>query len=93
MYYIYIVMNPSRTTIYIGVTNNLRARLAEHYLNRGSKNHFASRYYCYELVHFESFQYIQDAINREKQLKGWRRSKKLDLIHLNNPALQKITHP
>ena len=93
MFYTYIVMNPRRTTIYIGVTNNLRVRLAEHYMDRGSKNHFASRYYCYELVHFESFTYILDAINREKQLKGWRRSKKIDLIQLNNPAMKKLVPP
>ena len=85
LYFIYIVTNPERTVLYIGVTNNLDLRLAEHYFNRGSSESFAGKFYCYNLIYFEEFQYINDAIAREKELKAWRRSKKEALIKKKNP--------
>ena len=84
-FYIYIVTNPERTVLYTGVTNNLAQRLIEHYSNRGQPNTFAGKYYCYNLIYYESFQYINEAIAREKEIKGWRRQKKLDLIKTMNP--------
>ena len=84
-YYIYIVTNPQRTVLYIGVTNDLAIRLMEHYSNRGQFKTFAGRYYCYNLIYYETFQYINNAIAREKEIKGWRRQKKLDLIKKMNP--------
>jgi putative endonuclease len=79
-YYIYIVTNPERTVFYTGVTNDLVLRIVEHWMNRGKSETFAGKYYCYNLLYYEEFRYINDAIAREKEIKGWRRQKKLDLI-------------
>jgi putative endonuclease len=84
-YYTYIVTNPERTVLYIGVTNNLCQRLAEHWSERGNPKTFAGKYYCYNLVYFEYSRYIINAIAREKEIKGWRRQKKLDLVKTKNP--------
>ena len=84
-YYIYIVTNPQSTVLYTGVTNSLRMRLIEHWINRGKEKTFAGKYFCYNLVYYEEFLYINDAIYREKEIKGWRRQKKLDLIKSMNP--------
>jgi len=84
-YYIYIVTNPERTVLYTGVTNNLSQRLIEHWMNRGNPKTFAGKYYCYSRVYFEEFPYMYNAIAREKEIKGWRRDKKLKLIEIKNP--------
>jgi putative endonuclease len=86
LYYVYIVTNPQRTVLYTGVTNNLTIRLAEHYFNRGIPKTFAGKYYCYNLIYYEEFIYILNAIEREKQLKDWNRARKEALITKNNPA-------
>src|SRR5450432_2827309 len=85
-YYIYIVTNPERTVLYVGVTNDLAQRLIEHYINKGHPKTFAGRYFCYNLVYYEEFKYINDAIAREKEIKGWRREKKLALINTTNSS-------
>ena len=85
-YYIYIVTNPKRNVLYTGVTNNLRMRIIEHWLNKGNDKTFAGKYYCYNLIYFEEFQYVDQAIAREKEIKGWRRQKKLELINTINPV-------
>jgi putative endonuclease len=85
LYYVYIVTNPERTVLYTGVTNNLPQRLIEHWMNRGNSKTFAGKYYCYNLIYFEEFKYIYNAIAREKEIKGWRRDKKLQLIDTKNP--------
>lgn len=84
-YYIYIVTNPERKVLYIGVTNNLISRIIEHYVNKGKPETFAGKYFCYNLIYFEEFKYINDAITRETELKTWRREKKLKLIASTNP--------
>ncbi|TAE67167.1 MAG: GIY-YIG nuclease family protein [Bacteroidetes bacterium] len=84
-YYIYITTNPNKTVFYVGVTNNLKRRIEEHYANRGQAKTFAGRYYCYNLVYWENFKYIDKAIAREKELKGWKREKKDILINSFNP--------
>ena len=84
-YYIYIVTNPERTVLYTGVTNNLPQQLIKHWTNRGNPKTFAGKYLCYNLVYYEYFPYINNAIAREKEIKGWRRQKKLDLIKTMNP--------
>jgi len=86
MYFVYIVTSPDRTAVYIGVTNNLVQRLAEHWQNRGKPETYAGRYFCYNLVFYETFQYINKAIEREKELKGWRREKKDALVGTKNPS-------
>ena len=85
LYFVYIVTNPERTVLYIGVTNNIDSPLAEHFFNKGNLKTFAGKFYCYNLIYFEEFQYINDAVAREKELKGWSRAKKEDLIKTKNP--------
>ncbi len=82
-YFTYIMASRSRT-LYIGVTGDLHRRVYQHKW----KEHegFTARYNCDRLVWFERHQYVQDAIAREKQLKGWSRSKKIALIESTNAA-------
>jgi len=84
-YYTYMLTNPNKTVLYVGITNNLAARLIEHWQQRGKQKSFAGRYYCYYLVFYEAFEYASDAIAREKEIKKWRREKKNDLINTTNP--------
>ena len=84
-YFVYIVTNPSKTVLYIGVTNDLPTRLLQHYENKGRQKTFAGRYFCYNLIYWERFDYIDHAIEREKELKKWNRQKKERLINSLNP--------
>ncbi|MBQ2843191.1 MAG: GIY-YIG nuclease family protein [Alistipes sp.] len=81
--WVYIVSNASRTTLYIGVTNDLPRRMREH--KSGIQEGFSKRYRCFDLLYFEEYADIRDAIAREKQLKGWRRCRKDALIDTLNP--------
>lgn len=81
-YYVYI-MASSSGTLYVGVTNNLARRVIEH--KTKINKCFTSRYTVDRLVYYESFQWIHDAIAREKQLKGKTRAKKMALIRGFNP--------
>ena len=74
-----------KTVLYIGVTNDLDRRLHEHFENKGSLKSFGGKNYCYNLVYFEHFTHINYAIEREKELKKWRREKKDALISSFNP--------
>ena len=85
-YYVYIVTNATKNVLYTGVTNDLNRRLQEHFENRGEPGTFAGRYFCYYLVYYEHFSSIEDAIAREKQIKGWSRKKKNILIDSFNPG-------
>lgn len=80
--------NLNRTTFYIGVTNNIERRVIEHKSGTGSK--FSSKYKLFELVYFEEFQNIKDAINRETQLKNWHREWKINLIKTINPEMKDL---
>lgn len=80
--YGYILAN-HRRTIDIGVTYDVTARLWLH--RHGEEDSFAKKYGLTKLVHIEDFQEIESAIAREKQLKGWRREKKVALIESTNP--------
>ncbi|AYN04938.1 GIY-YIG nuclease family protein [Flavobacterium sp. 140616W15] len=87
-YYIYIITNISKTVFYTGVTNNLRIRLSQHEENNANENKtFASKYNVTYLLYYEKFTWIQEAIAREKEVKGWRREKKIELIKTMNPNL------
>ena len=77
-YYTYIMSSCNNSTLYIGVTNDLERRVAEH--KSGSGSVFTRKYHCHKLVYFESFSDIEQAIAREKQLKGWKRERKDALI-------------
>ena len=85
-FYVYITTNPNRDALYVGVTNNLEQRIIEHYLDRGKPETHAGKYYCYDLVFYEAFQLVNNAIAREKEIKKWRRNKKDALIHSFNPG-------
>jgi putative endonuclease len=85
-FYTYILTNYNRTVLYTGVTSDLERRLYEHYFGVNQKECFTSKYKCYYLVWYERHQYIQHAIEREKEIKGWLRSKKVALIKLENPG-------
>ena len=84
-YSFYITTNSNRSVLYCGVTNNLEQRLIQHFLGKGTPDTFTGRHYCYWLVYYEHFIYIQDAIAREKEIKKWRREKKEALIDTLNP--------
>jgi len=85
-YFVYIVTNSSKSVLYIGVTNDLPTRLAQHFENKNKPETFAGRYHCHHLIYWERFQYIDHAIEREKELKKWSRSKKNALIGEFNPT-------
>ena len=105
-YYVYILASKRNGTIYIGMTNNLIRRLAEHRTGRvrwdpPNKRQkpksrlrakaFGFRYDCHRLVYYETFCHPSDAIDREKQLKEWRRAWKVDLIERNNPGWKELS--
>jgi len=80
-YFIYIITNKYRGTLYIRVTNSISKRIIEHTQN---KEGFCFRYNLFKLVYLEEFSEIEDAIKREKQLKNWHRDWKINLIENNN---------
>jgi putative endonuclease len=82
-YWVYILTNKHRTTLYIGITNNLSRRLYQH--RYGALDGFAKRYHLNRVVWIEHFRNVSDAIACEKKLKGWRRSRKVALIEQTNP--------
>ena len=84
-YFIYITTNPGKNVLYTGIKNDLYTRMLQHYSNRGLKTTFAGKYFCYNLIYYERFDNPEDAIHREKEIKGWRRSKKVELINSQNP--------
>ena len=85
MYCVYIASSKSRA-IYIGITSDLVGRMQQH-RNRTLPGH-TSKYRIDRLVYFETTQDVRSAIQREKQLKGWRREKKVRLIETHNPTWQ-----
>ena len=88
--FVYIMTNKYRTTFYIGVTSNLSKRVLEHALGEGSK--FTKKYSLVDLIYFETFSDINQAISREKQLKNWHHDWKLNLIKEQNPTLQTLDY-
>ena len=82
MYFVYILTNKTNKVLYTGVTNNLERRLYEH------KNHlvdgFSSKYNTTKLVYYEVSESVESAIAREKQIKSYRRDKKIALINESN---------
>lgn len=85
-YYVYILTNKNKTVLYTGVTNNLVERIRFHFEDANiNKRAFTSKYRCFYLLYYEHFQDVNAAIKREKQIKGWSRSKKEVLINSFNP--------
>ena len=88
-YYVYILTNNRGNVMYVGVTNNLTRRLYEH--KNGLIDGFTKRYNVHKLVYFEQTCDINEAIAREKQLKGWSRAKKNALIKNANPQWRDLS--
>ncbi|HTV66411.1 MAG TPA: GIY-YIG nuclease family protein [Bryocella sp.] len=86
-YYVYILASRSRT-LYVGVTSDLILRTRQH--RDGSFGGFTSKYNVNRLVHYERFAWIGEAIAREKQVKCWRREKKIWLIERENPTWEDL---
>ena len=87
-YYVYILTNDHGNTMYIGVTNDLKRRILEH--KSETADGFTKKYHVHKLVYFEDCHDINAAIEREKQLKKWTRSKKNALIERSNPGWNEI---
>lgn len=88
-YYVYIMTNKTRITVYIGMTNDLVCRVDQH--QQGETAGFTKTYRLNRLVYYETFSDVRDAIAREKQLKGWRREKKNALIATLNPGWEDLS--
>ena len=87
-HFVYILTNKNKTVLYTGVTNNLTRRLIEHNDNiEQGKKSFAAKYRCNHLLYYEEYDWMQEAIAREKEIKGWVRVKKISLIKSINPNL------
>jgi len=87
-YYVYIMASLSGT-LYTGVTNSVCRRSQEHKWSEGSS--FTTKYEVNRLVYYEVFRYVNNAISREKKIKGWRRSRKVTLIESQNPGWRDLS--
>ncbi|WP_263379990.1 GIY-YIG nuclease family protein [Granulicella paludicola] len=83
------ILGSATGTLYIGVTSDLYTRIMQH--RNGTYEGFSKKYGCVRLLYYENFGDIRLAIAREKQLKGWRREKKLDLIRTTNPEFKDLS--
>jgi len=88
LYFVYLLASKRNGTLYVGVTNNLHRRVGEH--RSGAVPGFTRRYGVHDLVWYETFDRIEEAIAREKQIKGWNRAWKLKLIEAVNPDWRDI---
>jgi len=88
-YYVYILASRFRGATYIGVTGEIHQRLLDHRAGKGSA--YATKWNITYPVHLEEFQYVNDALLREAQLKKWRRQWKFDLIETHNPNWNDLT--
>ena len=88
-YYVYIMSDRHRGTLYTGMTADLERRVSEH--KSGLIEGFTSRYYVHILVYYEDFADVFAAIAREKQIKGWTRAKKIALIEHTNPHWEDLS--
>ncbi|MBR9758038.1 MAG: GIY-YIG nuclease family protein [Algicola sp.] len=90
-YWVYIITNKPRGVLYIGVTGGIDDRMERHIKGEGAA--FAKKYNLTRLVYYEEFQYVHEAIKREKQLKNWHRQWKINLIEKVNPEWQNLWKP
>ena len=82
--------NKTRTVLYIGITGNFQKRITSHASGQGSI--FTKRYNVTDLLYYEEYQLPRQAIEREKQLKNWKRQWKIELIKKLNPNLENLWH-
>jgi putative endonuclease len=87
-YYVYMMTNRSRVVLYTGVTKSRERRLWFH--GNTSARSFTKRYKIDRLIYYERFDKPRDAISREKEIKGWRREKKNDLVRALNPKWEDL---
>ena len=87
-YWVYMMANRHRNVLYTGVTNDLYRRYLEH--REDNVKGFTKRYNCCDLLYFEEYKLVEQAIAREKEIKGWRRSKKEQLIDTINPERKNL---
>ncbi len=83
-YYVYLLASGNNRVLYTGVTNDLERRVFEHI--HGVIGGFTKKYRVHKLVYFEEFNDVNQAIAREKQIKGWRRDRKNQLVETENPC-------
>jgi putative endonuclease len=88
-YHVYILASKRNGTLYIGMTGDIKRRMAEH--GTGSTGGFAEKYNVERLVHLEVYSSVKDAIVREKRLKEWKRAWKIRLIEEHNPDWEDLT--
>ena len=88
LYYVYILTTRNNTVLYTGVTNDLKRRVFEH--KSGLNEGFTKKYHVHKLVYFDIFDYVELAIAREKQIKGYSREKKIKLIEAMNPEWKEL---
>jgi len=89
-YSVYILTNKRNTVLYTGVTGNLEQRIGQH--KEGLTQGFSSRYKANKLVYIERFDYVHDAIAREKQIKAGSRKRKVELIKSINPTWSDLSY-
>lgn len=88
-FYTYIMSNAHDTAFYVGITNEISRRAIEHKW-KIDKNSFTAKYNINKLLYFEEFDNPSEAIRREKQIKKWRREKKINLINIINPEMNDL---
>ncbi len=88
-YYVYFLTNWNNKVLYVGVTNDLKRRIYEH--QDGLSQGFTQRYHVNKLVYYEIYEEIEEAILREKQIKGGSRKKKNDLVVRFNPGWEDLS--
>ncbi len=88
-YWVYILTNKFNRVLYVGVTGGLDNRVLQH--KQKLVEGFTKRYNVTKLVYFEEYQYVEEAILREKQIKGWLRKKKIQLIKSTNPTWRDLS--
>ncbi|QQR83058.1 GIY-YIG nuclease family protein [Candidatus Peregrinibacteria bacterium] len=89
LYFVYIMASDSGT-LYVGVTNDLERRVLEHKEQENPES-FTAKYHCHKLVYYEESEEVVAAIEREKQIKKWRREKKQNLIKTVNPKWKDLS--
>jgi len=88
-YYVYILTNKNNNVLYTGITNNIYIRLSQH--KQKLVKGFTTKYNCNKLVYYEYFNDVKLAISREKEIKKWRREKKVNLINILNPEWRDLS--
>jgi len=88
-FFVYIMTNYSKSSLYIGITNDLIRRVYEHKNNLYEG--FTKRYQVHQLVYYEIYSYVWDAIQREKNLKKWKREWKMELVETINPEWEDLS--